>query len=353
MKSERPTIGGKAGMPPESLVYTGTRKLEPAEIEILVYDEKSCQRSHTGDPAQMDRLIDLEKVNLLLISNLTDVSLIEKVGSFFEISPLLLEDVLNTSHLPKTEESGEQLLFTLKLLDYSQKGVLLQQHITLMLGDHYVLVFKDFENRIFDDITGRIISGKSRARLKKADYLFYLLTDTLIDSYYGVVNEINNKIDSVEEQLLEAPDRDHIQEIYLIKRPMSDMRGVLYPVREALLNMVQGDFALLEESTLSCMQDVRDHINHIIHMYETGRDTLSDLIELNSSNISNRLNKSMNLLTIITTLFIPLTLIAGIYGMNFKFIPEISWKVGYPFALLLMLITAGIMLFIMKRNKLL
>jgi len=101
------------------------------------------------------------------------------------------------------------------------------------------------------------------------------------------------------------------------------------------------------------MQDVRDHINHIIHMYETGRDTLSDLIELNSSNISNRLNKSMNLLTIITTLFIPLTLIAGIYGMNFKFIPEISWKVGYPFALLLMLITAGIMLFIMKRNKLL
>lgn len=353
MKSARTNIGGKAGMPPESLVYTGARKPEPAEMEILVYDEKSCHRSHTADPEHMDRLIDKKKVNLIIISNLTDVTLIEKIGSFFEISPLLLEDVLNTSHLPKTEESGEQLLFTLKLLDYSESGDLLQQHITLMLGDHYVLVFKDFENRIFDDIAGRIISGKSRARFKRADYLFYLLTDTLIDMYYGVVNEINNKIDFMEEQLLEAPDRDHIHEIYQIRRPMSDMRGVLYPVREALLNIVQGDYALLEESTISYMQDIKDHINHIIHMYETGRDTLSDLIELNSSNISNRLNKSMNLLTIITTLFIPLTLIAGIYGMNFKFIPEISWKAGYPFALLIMLITAGIMLFIMKRNKLL
>jgi magnesium transporter len=353
MKSARTKVGGKAGMPPESLVYTGTRRPEPAEMEILVYDGQNCHRSHTGDPAKLDQLIDRNKVNLIIISNLTDVTLIENAGLFFKIPALLLEDVLNTSHLPKTEESGEQLLFTLKLLDYNENGDLLQQHISLMLGDHYVIVFKDFEHRIFDDIMGRIISGKSKARIKKADYLFYLLTDTLIDMYYGIVNEISNKIDFVEEQLLDAPDRDHIHEIYLIRRPMSDMRGVLYPVREALLNIVQGDFALLEDSTISCMQDVKDHINHIIHMYETGRDTLSSLIDLNSSNISNRLNKSMNLLTIITTLFIPLTLIAGIYGMNFKFIPEISWKIGYPFALLLMMITAGIMLFIMRRNKLL
>jgi magnesium transporter len=131
------------------------------------------------------------------------------------------------------------------------------------------------------------------------------------------------------------------------------MRGVVYPVREALLNIVQGDFALLDDPTIVYFHDVKDHINHIIHMYESGRDTLFGLIELNSSNINNRLNGSMKILTIITTLFIPLTLIAGIYGMNFHFMPELSWKIGYPLVLLLMIITAGIMYYIMRRNKLL
>ena len=152
---------------------------------------------------------------------------------------------------------------------------------------------------------------------------------------------------------LEKPEFNYIQGIYKIKQPMSDMRGVIYPIREALMNMVQGDYSLIDDATIPYLQDVKDHINHIIHMYDRGRDTLSDLIDLNSSNINNRLNGSMKILTIITTLFIPLTLIAGIYGMNFKYMPELGWKFGYPFALVLMLITAVIMLLIMKRNKLL
>jgi magnesium transporter len=353
MKSRGTNITGKAELPSESLVYTGDRKPSPAEMDILVYNDQSCQSSRTGDSGQLDQLIDKSKVNLIIISNLTDVTLIENTGKYFGISPLLLEGVLNTAHLPKIVESGDQLLFTLKLLNFPVNGNLYQQHISLILGEHYVIVFKEFENNIFEDITGRIIGGKSKARYKKADYLFYLLMDTLIDSYYSIVNELNNRIDKAEEQLLETPDRDHIHEIYLIKRPMSDLRGTIYPVREALLNIVQGDYSLLEESSVTCIQDVKDHINHIIHMYETGRDTLSDLIELNSSNISNRLNRSMNLLAIITTIFIPLTLIAGIYGMNFKFLPEINWKAGYPLALLMMLATAAVMFYIIKRKKLL
>jgi magnesium transporter len=151
--------------------------------------------------------------------------------------------------------------------------------------------------------------------------------------------------------LLEEPGENYIQHLYRIRQPLSDLRGVIYPIREALLNIVQGDYALLGEDTLVFLQDVKDHINHIIHMFESGRDTLSDLIELNSSNINNQLNRSMKVLTIITTLFIPLTLIAGIYGMNFRHMPELGWKAGYPFALVLMVITAGIMYMIMKKNK--
>jgi magnesium transporter len=343
----------KVGMPPESLVYTGNQKPSPAEMEILVYDDHTCERTCTRDMKMLHDCIDKNKINLIIINNLTDITLIENIGKYFGIHPMMLEDVLNTSHIPKVEESGDQLMLTLKSLEYPVNGALLQRHLSLILGEYYVIVCRDFENNLFDDIKARIVNGKSKARQKKVDYLFYLLIDTLIDAFYNIVNEISNSVDKMEIQLLEKPETNNIKEIYTIKQILSEMRSVVYPIREALLNMVQGEYSLIDDATITYLQDVRDHINHIIHMYEKERDTLSDLIELNSSNINNRLNGSMQIMTIITTLFIPLTLIAGIYGMNFKFMPELAWTKGYPFAILLMLITAGIMFYIIKRKKLL
>lgn len=353
MKKNRTNITKKAGLPPESLVYTGNRKPSPAEIELLVYDPESCRKLQITNPAELSGAIDNNKVNLLILNNITDVTLIENLGKHFGIEAMALEDVLNTEHLPKVEEHGNQLLLTLKLIEISGEGELNQQHVSLILGDNYVIVFNDFENRIFGDLKDRIESGKSKARHKKADYLFYLLTDTLVDSYFGVVNEMIIKIDKLEEKLLEEPQFNYIQSIYQVKKMINDLRGVVFPLREALLNIVQGDFDRFGEDTLTYFRDVKDHINHIIHMVESGRDSLFGLIELNSSNINSRLNGSMNILTIITTIFIPLTLIAGIYGMNFRFMPELGWKAGYPFALILMIITAGIMYFVIRRNKLL
>jgi len=353
MKHRRTNYTKKAGLPPESLVYTNSRKAAPVSIEMLIYDEKGCERKNATSMAQLTKNVNPEKVNLLIVNNITDVTLIENIGKFFHIHPLMLEDVLNTSHPPKAEESGEQLLLTLKLFTFTNSGELEHQHVSFILGDYYVLVLKDFENNVFADLETRITNGKSHARHKPVDYLFYLLIDNLVDSYYQIINELYNRIDQLEERLLEVPRANYIQGIYAIKQTMSEMRGVIYPVRESLLNMVQGDYTQLTKDTIGYLHDVKDHINHIIQMYESGRDTLSDLIELNVANINNRLNGSMNLLTIITTLFIPLTLIAGIYGMNFRWMPELEWKFGYPFAGAVMLITAGIMYFIMKRKKLL
>lgn len=353
MRKKRTDYTMKAGLPPETLVYTGNRKPSPAEMEILIYDEYSCESMITGHITDLKKNIDKSRINLIIINNLTDVTFIEDIGTYFGIQPMILEDVLNTLHLPKVEESGDQLMLTLKLLDYPVNNELLQQHISLILGEYYVLVFKDFENKVFDDIKTRIINGRSKARQRKADYLFYLLTDTLIDTFYNIVNELNIEIDTMEQKLLEEPGKNYIQNIYKIKQILKEMRGVIFPIREALLNIVQGDYSLISDNTVAYLNDVKDHINHIIHMYETGRDTLSDLIELNSSNINNRQNNNMKILTIITTLFIPLTLIAGIYGMNFRFMPELSWKLGYPLAIIIMLITSAIMFAIMKRNKLL
>jgi magnesium transporter len=353
MKKKKANYAKKAGLPPESLVYTGNKKATPGEIEILVYDEKDCHQSRTSDFRNLDKYLDKSKINLLIINNITDITLIESVGTYFDINPLMLEDVLNTSHLPKVEESGNELLLTLKFMEYADDQRLNLQHLSLILGSYYVIVFKDFENRIFEDIQNRIINGKSKARIKKADYLFYLLTDTLVDSFYNIVDEINNEIDKTEVVLMEDPEKNYIQSIYKIKQPLNDMRGVIFPIREALLNMVQGDFELIDESTIAYLQDVKDHINHVIHMYETGRDTVSDLMDLNNSNINNRLNRSMKINAIITTVFVPLSVIAGIYGMNFRHMPELEWRAGYPFALIMMGVTAGIMIYVMRRNKVL
>lgn len=353
MKKRPRNYTRKVGLPPESLVYTGNRKPTPGEVELLVYNEAACSKHRVRSVDELKKQLDNKKNNLLIINNLTDITLIENIGKHFGIQPMILEDVLNTAHLPRLEESGDQLILTLKILENQNGGEVLHQHVTLILGSWYVIVFKDVETPLFREVINRIEKGKSRARQKNPDYLFYLLTDTLIDSYYAIVEQINDGIDKLEERLLEEPRHNYIQDIYRIKQTISGIRGVVYPVREALLNLVQGDFDLVADDTLPYLQDVRDHINHIIHMFESGRDTLSDLIELNSSNINNRLNGSMNVLTVITTLFIPLTLIAGIYGMNFKYMPELEWKGGYPFAGLLMLATAGIMYFFMKRKKLL
>ncbi len=333
MKKGRTKYSKKAGLPPESLVYTGSQKTTSSTtIEMLIYDEAGCERKTVNSLAGITENINPEKVNLLILSGISDVILIEELGKFFHIHPLMLEDVLNTSHLPKAEELGDQLLITLKFFNFNGNGELEHLHISLILGEYYLLVLKDFENNVFTDLETRIMNAKSHARHKTVDYLFYLLIDTLIDSYYHVIDEIYNRIDKMEEKLLELPRGNYVKEIYALRQTMSGMRSVIYPVRESLLNLVQGDFPLLKPDTISYLHDVKDHINQIIQMYESGRDTMSDLIELNNANIDNRLNGSMNLLTIITTLFIPLTLIAGIYGMNFKYMPELEWKLGYPFA---------------------
>jgi magnesium transporter len=353
MKKGRTKYSKKAGLPPESLVYTGSRNASSTTMEMLVYDEAGCERKTVDSLPGMIKNLNQEKVNLLILSNIMDVSLIEELGKYFHIHLLLLEDVLNTSHLPKAQESGDQLLLTLKLFNFNSGGELEFQHVSFILGEYYVLVLKDFDNNVFSDLETRIQNAKSHARHKTVDYLFYLLIDTLVDSYYPIMDEIYNRIDKMEEKLLDVPRGNYIKDIYAIRQSMSELRSVIYPVRESVLNLVQGDYPLLNPDTIGYLHDVKDHINHIIQMYESGRDTLSDLIELNNANINNRLNSSMNFLTIITTLFIPLTLIAGIYGMNFKFMPELSWRLGYPFGGAVMLITAGIMFLIMKRKKLL
>jgi magnesium transporter len=329
------------------------REDAPMEIEIVIFDEDSVKVQTVKDFTAIKQLIDRKKLNLIFINNLTEPHFAEQLGNYFTIDPLTIEDALSVADIPSIQESGDQMLLTLKLMIFKESGKLVNKHIGLLLGEFYVIVFKDSETNVFDEIKTRIENGTSKAKLKKTDYLFYLLIDSVIDTYYTVINEIDNKIDKMEATVLERPQTNYMHNLYRIKQPISEMRGVIYPTREALHNLVQGDFHLIGEETIPFLKDIKDHMNNILHMYDSSRDTLSDLLEINNSNINNRLNNSMKVLTIITTIFIPLTLITGIYGMNFKNMPELSWKWGYPGVLVIMLITAGIMYLFMKRKKLL
>jgi magnesium transporter len=350
-------MNGKKAAPSKksalNITNSAFREGARVEIEVLVFDENSVSNHNVGSVNAMRKLIEKTKINLIIINNLTEPDVIEEVKNYFKIDPLILEDALSPTEIPGIKESGNQMLLTLKLLDFKGSGVLVNKHLGFLLGEFFVLVFKDSETEVFKEIKSRIENGSSKARFKKTDYLFYLLVDSVIDTYYTVVNEIDNKIDKMEVVLLEKPQANYITNLYRIKQPMSEIRGVIYPTREALLNMLQGDYDLIEDETLPFLHDIKDHINNIAHMFEASRDTLSDLLEINNSNLNNRLNGIMKILTVITTLFIPLTVITGIYGMNFKNMPELSWQWGYPAVLLIMLLTAGSMYLFMKKKKLL
>lgn len=325
----------------------------PSTFHMLVFDRHTSNSYRPGSWNEVKEIIDVTKINLIIINDLTEPDIIEQVGEYFSMHPMLLEDALSEDEQPTIEESGDQLLLTLKKVDEGKGGETNVQHIGLLLGSYYVIVFKSAMSDVFDDIFARIENGKSKARQKKADYLFYLLIDCIVDTYYHVIDGIDKKIDMMEVVLFERPNTNYLVNLYRIKQPMINMRNIIYPLRESLLNVIQGDYPLIEDETIPFLQDVRDHINNIIQMYETSRDTLSDLLEINNTNISNRLNHTMKILTVMTTFFVPLTLVTGIYGMNFKFMPELSWKYGYPMVFGMMLVISAVMYWIMKKNKLL
>jgi len=326
---------------------------QPVRLEGISYNSSRFSRLEYVSLDECLNALQDDSTQWIQIRGKADPATIEKLGLHFGMHSLIREDILNTTHLPRMTESDGQLVLTLKYLTHSPENLLHPLHLSLLLGKGYVIVLQDFEEPIFGELLNRLQNGTSKARHQGADYLFYLLADAIVDSYYRVMNDFFSEMDNLEDMLLESPDRNHIHDIYQLKKSFGQLRSILYPVHEALLDLIQGDYTQIGDSSLAGLHDVCDHAGHILHMYESGRDNLSDMIELNNANLNNRINHSMKILAIITTLFIPLTLISGIYGMNFKWMPELSWKAGYPLTLALMALTAIFMYYVIRKNKLL
>ncbi|MDR4498940.1 MAG: magnesium/cobalt transporter CorA [Candidatus Scalindua sp.] len=342
----------KTGSPPGSLIHVGETKAETVRITVIDYDGESYRKKEIQRIEDCFQLKDTSTVTWINISGLHQIEIIEKVGKHFELHPLLLEDVLNTNQRPKIEDFGGYLFIVMRMLFYNGvKNEIESEQVSFFVGSQYVISFQEKEGDVFDPVRERIRNGKGRIRKSGTDYLVYTLIDAIVDHYFITLEKTEEKIDRLEEEVLTNPIPETLQEIHTIKREMIFMRKSVWPLREVISTFERTESLLVKETTTIYLRDVYDHTIQIIDTIETFRDVISGLIDVYLSSISNKMNEVMKVLTIIATIFIPLTFIAGIYGMNFKYLPELEWKWGY-FAVWMFMLTVGLSMgMYFKRKK--
>ncbi|MBU0635485.1 magnesium/cobalt transporter CorA [Candidatus Micrarchaeota archaeon] len=345
-------VSHKTGFSPGSLVHIGEKKTEHVKIHIIDYSPDSLQEIDAQKIEETFPFKDKTTISWIDITGLHDKNIMEKIGENFDIHSLVLEDILNTEHRPKIEEFETRLFITLKMISFDEKKKkLLFEQVSLLLGPNFVISFQEKEGDVFDPLRERIRKEKSRTRAMGADYLGYALIDVIVDHYFLVLEKIGEKIEKLEEELMREPKQKTLKEIYAMKRELISLRKAVWPLREVISRIERTEHTIIKKKTGIYFRDLYDHIIQIIDTIETSREMVSGMVELYLSSLSNRMNEVMKTLTIIATIFIPLTFIAGVYGMNFKFMPELEWPLGYYTIGIVMLIVAGTLVVYFKRKK--
>ncbi|MFO7460295.1 MAG: magnesium/cobalt transporter CorA [Desulfatiglandales bacterium] len=344
-------ISKKAGLPPGSLVHIGERKTEKARIRLIAYDERNFEEKDIERVEESFPLKPEPAVTWLNIDGIHQVDLIEKIGKQFRLHPLALEDVLNTDQRPKFDDYEDYICVILKMLTYNEKDNRLKvEQISLIVGQSLVISLQESEGDVFDPVRERLRKAKGRIRKMGSDYLAYALVDAIVDSYFVVLERIGEEIESLEDELLSDPKPETSRTIHRLKRELIFLRKSVWPLREVMGRLERGESTLVKEQTKPFLRDVYDHTVHVIDTVETFRDMVSGMMDVYLTSVSYKLNEIMKVLTIIATIFIPLTFIAGVYGMNFNYMPELEWRAGYALAWLLM-IAVGVTLLVYFRRK--
>ncbi len=342
----------RVGLPPGTLIHIGEKKAEKARITVMDYNESQAEDKEVETIEECICFKDKPSVTWINIDGIHDMNIIEKTGRYFGIHPLVLEDILNTGHRPKMEDFEDFIFIILKMLLYNeQTREIKHEQVSLVLGLNFVITFQEKEGDLFNPVRERIRKGKGRIRRMKADYLAYALIDTIVDHYFVVLEKLSEGIQDLEDELIANPAPETLQAIHNLKRELIFLRKSVWPLREAVNSLEKGELDLIHESTGMYLRDIYDHTIQAIDTIETFRDMVSGMLDVYLSSVSNRMNEVMKVLTIIATIFIPLTFVAGVYGMNFKYIPELDWPWAYPAALALMGVMALGMVLYFKRKK--
>jgi magnesium transporter len=341
----------KAGMPPGSLVHIGETPAEAVSLELIGYDRDGFeeQRFHTVD----DCLPHLERpgITWVNVEGVHNIEIIRHLGEHFALHPLVLEDIVNTVQRPKIEDYESYLFIVLRMLRPTGDGGFTSEQLSMVLGSSQLFTFQEgVQGDVFETVRERIRNGKGKIRGMGADYLAYALIDAIVDGYFSVLEDLGERIVNLEEDLTRTPDESSLREINEIKKEIIFLRKAVWPLREAVSFLERGDSHLLSPATRLYFRDVYDHTVQVIDTVETYRDLLSGMLDLYLSSISNRINEVMKFLTVIGTIFMPLTFLVGVYGMNFKHMPELEWRYGY-FILWGLMIGLSIAMIIYFRRK--
>lgn len=341
----------KAGLPPGALVFVGEKKEEEPKIWVIDYDSTELQERKEATVEECLRLKETSTVSWINVNGLSDVDMIKNLGEAFQIHPLVLEDILHTAQRPKFEEYEDHIFIVVKMLSYNNETQQIEsEQVSIILGSNYVISFQEREGDCFEILRERIRNFKGRIRKMGPDYLAYSLMDSIIDNYFVVMEEIANRIEEVDMNISSGIIEDAPQVINSLKKQMLVFRRTLWPLREVINAMERSEATLISDSVGIFLRDIYDHTVELIDTMETFRDVLSGLLDMHMSAVSNRMNEIMKTLTIIATIFIPLTFIVGVYGMNFLNIPELSWHWGY-YAVWLVMLSMVVVLVIYFRRK--
>lgn len=355
MRKNYRTRIAKTGLPPGSLVHVGERHVEEPHLSLMVYDgEEFTEKTLTSGGELHSGLQEAaEAVTWLHVEGLHDIGLMERLGELYHLHPLTLEDILYTDQRPKMEDFGNYIYIVLK--DFSlppeADGQIQPEQISLVFGPHFLISFQEKQSPLMEPIRERIRTARGKIRKTGADYLAYTIIDAIVDQYFILLEKLGEKIESLEDQLVTHPGQDTLHAIQSIKREMLYLRKSVWPLREAVSALQRSDSPLVDNATDLYLKDVYDHTIQVIDTIETYRDMLSGMLDIYLSSVSNRLNEVMKVLTIIATIFMPLTFLAGVYGMNFKYMPELEWHWGYFMVLGIMLTVALSMVHFFKRKK--
>jgi magnesium transporter len=342
----------KHGLPPGALIHVGEERTEPVTITVIDYDATELREHQDVTVEACATLLDSPTVSWVNVSGVHQPEIIETLGKSFDLHPLTLEDIMNTQQRPKAEDFERYLFLVLRMPQHDpDTGQLDDEQISLILLPRCVITFQEHEGDVFDPIRTRIRTDKGRIRKEGADYLTYALADAIVDSYFVVLERLGDEVEVIEEELATQPSQESMRTIHALKRQSILLRRSVWPLREVINGLAKGESPLVKESTGIYFRDVYDHTIQVIDSIESIRDLLSGLLDLYISSVSNRMNEVMKVLTVIATMFIPLTFVAGVYGMNFKHMPELAWRWGYPMIWVVMLAAAGAMAAFFRRRK--
>jgi magnesium transporter len=352
MKKSFKTISKQKGLSPGTVVYIGEEKTAEVKISVIDYNENEFIKREGVKEEDCFPFKEKDSITWINIDGIHNTDIIENIGKYFDLHPLVMEDIGNTTQRPKVEDFENYVFVVLKMLYFNDNNEEIEvEQVSLILGENFVISFQEKEGDVFDLVRERIEKGKGRIRKMESDYLLYSLIDAVVDNYFSVLEKMGDRIEELEEDIVERTAPESLHKIHKSKKDMILLRRSVWPLREVVNSLAREKTALISENILIYLRDVYDHTIQVIDTVENFRDMLSGLHDTYLSSLSNKMNEIMKVLTMFASIFIPLTFIAGIYGMNFSFMPELNWRWGYFAVWGVILFVGGATLFYFKRKK--